>query len=428
MNAVLISALTGTAAQAQGSRAGWPPALGAAAAQPPSRLLQIIVERHPAIEAALFLRAGASDADARLSDTATRALTMLTGWFGPFPDPAIAIVDLPWPVDLAGAAYPGVVATRTRWLAPARELTAERTLIAGLARRYWQVPATPAEFNWFAEGVILYSGTRAIHELLEGRNYATERAFGGFVLHVVRALNWSPNSWQPQPRVRHFAEVDEPGRAPWRLASAEADSQAQRAALALHTLERYVGWPALQPALASLRERAHERGVVPALLAEVLSEQRGVELGWFFEDVLPGERGIDYGIDGFSSELDGAAGRYRTVVTVRRHGDGVFAGTSRPREGSLSSSKSLALLVRFADGAQVGDFWDGRDDQAEFSYSSRSRATSATIDPGLMLLVDADRANNSRTLEGARRPEGFRMTLNWLAWLQDLMLSYSALV
>lgn len=427
-NAILISVLTGTAAQAQGNRAGWPPALAAAVAPPPSRSLPVIVEPHPAIEAELFLGAGASDADARLSDTATRALTMLTGWFGPFPDTTLAIVDLPWAVDLAGAAYPGVVTTRTRWLAPARELTAERTLIAGLARRYWQVPATPAEFNWFAEGVSLYSSTRAIHELLEGRNYASQRAFGGFVLHVIRALNWSPNSWQPQPRVRHFAEVDEPSRAPWRLASAEADSQAQRAALALHTLERYVGWPALQPALASLRERAGERGVVPALLAEVLSEQRGIELGWFFEDVLHGKRAIDYGIEVFTSEPGGADGRFRTVVKVRRYGDGVFAGTSRPRDGSLSSSKSLALLVRFADGAQIDDFWDGRDDRAEFSYSSRSRAISATIDPGLILLVDVDRANNSRTLEWAPRPEGFRMTLNWLAWLQDLMLSYSALV
>ncbi len=53
---------------------------------------------------------------------------------------------------------------------------------------------------------------------------------------------------------------------------------------------------------------------------------------------------------------------------------------------------------------------------------------SATIDPGLMLLLDADRGNNSRTLERAVRPEGLRLTLNWLTWLQDLMLSYSALV
>jgi len=420
---LLISALTSASAHGQNDRAGWPPALAAAVDQSPAMPERFVVEGQPPIEVTLYL-----SADDRLQETATRTLKVLTAWFGPFPDSTLAIVDLPWGIDLAGAAYPGVVATRNRWLAPARDLAAERTLVAALARRYWQASATAAEFDWFAEGLSLYSGTRAIHELLEGRNFATQRVFGGFVSHVIRSINWSPNSWQPQPRLRHFAEVEEPALAPWRFASAAPGSRAQRTALALHTLERYVGWPALQAALATLRERAGQQTVSPAMLAEVLSEQRGVDLAWFVDEVLQGEHQFDYGVDTFTSTLDSATGRYRTTVGVRRHGDGVFAGTSRPRDGALSSSKSLSLLVRFEDGTQVTDFWDGRDERVEFEYSSASRAVSATIDPGLMLLLDADRGNNSRTLERAVRPEGLRLTLNWLTWLQDLMLSYSALV
>jgi hypothetical protein len=82
--------------------------------------------------------------------------------------------------------------------------------------------------------------------------------------------------------------------------------------------------------------------------------------------------------------------------------------------------------VRFEDGSEVREWWDARDEWTEFIYASRSRATVASVDPGAVLLLDRDRTNNTRRLVATRSPLGVRLALNWFVWLQDLMLSYTA--
>lgn len=369
-------------------------------------------DSRPAVTLRFQLRDDAASDRERLVPTTHTALKWFNEWFGAFPHASLTVIDLPWNADQAGATEPGVVATRTRWLAPARDLTAERALIAGIGRQYWTGPGTAPSFQ---EALALYSGTRGIHETLEGRNLATERYFGGFVPFVSRSIMWSPSPRQGRPRMRQFAEVGAP-----------ASEEVQRAALALHTLERYLGWPAFQPALAELYERRAESGLTPQALADVLGRQRGVDLRWFFAEAFrPGAR-FDYAVEGLSSEASATdPARFRTVVAVRRLGDGVFAGTSATGDGVINGS--LPVQVRFADGAEIVDYWDGRESSASLVYESRARAVSATIDPDLMLLLDVDRRNNSRSLQPADNPLGMRLVLHWVAWLQDVMLSSTAL-
>jgi hypothetical protein len=282
------------------------------------------------------------------------------------------------------------------WILP-RDVSVERSLIASLAKQYWIVAGGRAADADFQEGLGLYIATRGIHELLSGRNLLTVHAAGGFLTYAVRAIQLSPNLPQPSPRVRQFDEV-------------AGGVAADRVALVLHTLERYIGWPALQPALAALRLDT-SRLLGPHTLAAILQEQRGVDLGWFFDDVVSPQARIDYAVTQLSSARV-ESGEYRTTVSLRRGG------------ADFTGAPALPVQTTFADGSTISDDWDGGANDLQLTYSSKSPAVSAVVDPSLVQLLDSDRANNNRRLEPAPiDPVGTRLGSHWLIWLQDLMLT-----
>lgn len=365
----------------------------------------------------------------RLIEATKSALLTLGEWHGAFPGTALTVVDARWDSGLAGASYPGVIAVTARLLEPDGDRSLERSVIAAVARQYWQVPpGADAERRWLGEGLALYAGIRAIHEELESNHFRTARLFGGFVPFTSRAVLWSPSPTDPRPKIRHFPEIEQPAEAAWRAWTAASRGEAQRVALTLHTLERYLGWPAMQQALEAFQSRWQAGGAGPADLVATISEQRGTDMRWFFEQALRFETRFDYGIAGFSSKpAPGATGDYETRVSVRRFGDGVFAGTGEPR-GPLQAARSLKVLTRFEDGTVIEDWWDGRDAAAEFVYAGPSRALLASVDPEAMLLLDDNRGNNTRALSPEFTETGARLTASWLIWLQDVMLVSSALL
>jgi hypothetical protein len=365
----------------------------------------------------------------RIVDAALLSMLVFGSWYGAAPPAPMVVIDVPWRSGLAGASYPGVIAIATRWMAPGRDMTVERSLIGAMARQFGFAAAThQASERWFDEALALYTGVRAVHEALENNDAATVRFFGSHIPVVIRPVQWSPNRADPRPRVRHFAEIDLPPVAAWRMSSAEEEDRAQRGALALHSLERYVGWPAMQEALSTYRERASATGGSAELFGAVVSEQRGRDLSWFFAEAFRANARFDYAVDDFTSEPspDGSD-QYQTTVAVRRLGDAIFAGTSEAPAGGFASRRGLTVAVNFEDGSVAEDFWDGRDGERRLEYMSRSRAVSASLDPRAVLLLDDDRTNNTRVLGRRFRPIGARLALHWMVWLQDLMLSYTAL-
>lgn len=377
----------------------------------------------------LMLKSDSADRATRLKAAAASTLRRLSAWNGPIPHAELIIVDTRWKDAMAGASYPGLAIVSARWLQPDSDRGLERAVTLGVARQFWPLPPGAGdELRQLTEGLVLYTGVRAIHEELEGRHFATTRFFGGFVPHTSRPLLWSPSPIDPRPRIRHFAEVDQAPEAGWRAWSAARQGPAQRVALALHTLERFLGWPAMQQALATLQVRWRAGDVRASDLVAIISEQRGTDMQWFFDEALrPGAR-FDYGIASFSSEPQPhMPAEFQTRISLRRFGNGVFAGTSAPR-GPLQSARSLKVLTRFEDGTAIEEWWDGRDAALEFVYAGPSRAVSSSVDPEAVLLLDEDRSNNTRVTRAEMTPTGARLTASWLIWLQDVMLLSSALL
>ena len=189
---------------------------------------------------------------------------------------------------------------------------------------------------------------------------------------------------------------------------------------ALQTLERYVGWPTMLEAITML-SRTSERRDAEAF-ATVLSDVRGTDLRPLVAECLRADAIFDYSIESLQSTPAGAE-LVETTVTINRRGSGRFAiGDEGDRD------RSIPLLVRFADGSKVRDYVDGAAPTVSLVYSARAAAVAATIDPDAMLLLDEDRDNNAIVRNAPVSRLGIRLALHWMAWLQNAMLSYTALV
>jgi aminopeptidase N len=168
----------------------------------------------------------------------------------------------------------------------------------------------------------------------------------------------------------------------------------------------------VQRILATYYERWKFRHPRPEHLFAVATEIAGRDLSWFFDQVYRGSNTFDYAVQELVSDRNGE-GQYRTTVVARRSGEGTFP---------------VDVVTTFEDGRQEREHWDGRDRRVTYVYEHPSRALSAQVDPQRVLLLDVDYTNNSRSLVPRAAEASLKWSLKWMAWLQDLMLSYGFFV
>jgi hypothetical protein len=371
----------------------------------------------PGASPAPMLRAALSHATPKrageLADVARRAIALLSDWLGPYPFPTLTIVDASWHATAAPPTDAATAAVAVRWIELERDPAAERALIGAIARHYWSAASARAgDHRWFVDGIARYTSLRAIDTILEGRQHWSARYAGGFIPYAARSLPLSPHGGDARGHVPPFDDG-------WAHGAGD-DPAVARAVAALYTLERFIGWPAVQQALAAFREQEPSKGASPAALAAVLSEQRGHDLSWFFADAVNVAKTFDYGVDGLTSTREGD--RYRVGVGLRRIGDATFGSAA-------VAGASLAVVLTLADGTRVTERWPGASATAAFDYDTVSPAVQVTVDPDAMLVLDADRRNNSARLTAAPNTTvSMRATAAWLTWLEDLTLTWLALV
>lgn len=346
----------------------------------------------------------------RVMEGTHAALSLLTSWFGPLDAPALTVVGMPWAGNLNRDTRRGFASAPVRWLTPVRDRFTERALIHALLRQYW-LRDSAAPLSSFEEGLINFLGTRAIYQLLEGGNFAVPRFFGGSVPFPLRALQTPPVA-DPRPRVMGFEEIEAPN---------VVDPEVRRTMIALQTLERYVGWPTMLEAIAKMRRESPDRRDAEAF-GTALSDVRGTDVRLLIAECLRGDAIFDYAIASLNSTA-GASGLIETTVNIARAGSGRFA---LGRDGDRD--QSIPVVTRFVDGTQVRDYVDGERAASTLIYSGKVAATSATVDPDQMLILDVNRDNNAIVRDVPMVPIGFRLALHWMTWLQNAMLSYTAIL
>ena len=373
---------------------------GPSSAQPAVALRLLIVPEHEA-QADRYFRA------------ARTALRSFSEWFGVYPYDQLTIVDPAFQSQADGMEYPTLITGGTSWIVPSVVTfsTPEEVVIHEVGHQFFYGIVGTNEFEdaWMDEGINTYATARALLEEY-GTTYHERRYFGGVLPWTFRDLVLPRETvWNRLPGYRRAPAGDVPSAPSYRYHPTTGRLVTyNKTALWLNTLERHLGWPAVQRVLAEYMARWQFKHPKPSDFFAVATEVTGQDLGWFFDQVYRSERVFDYGIDTFKSTRDGE--RYRTDLIVRRYGSGVFP---------------VEVVVTLEDGERITERWDGRDLWRHFRYDRDTRARTAQVDPRRVLLLDVNYTNNSHTLAPKTAAAATKWSLKWLVWLQDLMLTWA---
>lgn len=333
-------------------------------------------------------------------------LELLNDWLGPLPAP-LTITGVRWVAGAAATSTAGGVVMPFRWLAPERDRSMARAVIGEIVRQYWRAGQSPSAFD---ESMTLYVSARAIRHLLTGVDFATPRFFGNVVPFPLRSVLLSP-------------PLEDPRREVWNVdgLTPRPSAAVVRGVRALQSLERFVGWPTMLETISALHRRGSSTWNVEEL-GQILSEQRGSDLRFLVSECFHEDAAFDYAVADLAVK-PGAANVMEATVTIARAGTGRFAFAA---DGQ--GDAAMPLMVRFADGTEFRDVFDGAAPSVTMVYSAKTPAVAAFVDPDAILLLDVNRENNALVRDAPVSKLGVRLALHWLSWLQNAMLSYTALV
>jgi len=357
-----------------------------------------------------------SQADRHFDATRT-TLKYYGEWYGAYPYGHITIVDPAFQSGAGGMEYPTLFTAGTRWLSPRLVSRPEGVTVHEAGHQFWYGIVGNNEFEdaWMDEGFNQFSTSRAL-AAAGTPDFYEQRYFGGFV----------PWAFGDMPLSR---EVDENGLASYR-SSAKRDVPStpsfryypltaggitySKTALWLNTLERWIGWPALQRIMSAHFAKWQFAHPKPQDFFDIANASAGRDLTPFFDQVYRSSNVFDYAVQDLRSGGPGGTdGQQRTTVVVRRLGEAIFP---------------VDVVTTFADGERVVEHWDGVDRWKSFVYERQARAVSAEVDPNRVLLLDVNWTNNSRTTTPQGPRAATKWSLKWMVWLQDCLLSWAALV
>jgi len=392
-------------------------------------------DRLPAVTMRLLLQPEHRGQQDRHFAATAAALKYYGEWYGPYPYPQITIVDPAWQSGAGGMEYPTLFTAGSRWLAPRLSNQPESVTVHEAGHQFWygMVANNEVTSAWMDEGFNTFSEER-VQSVAFQPNYHVERFFGGFIPWQLRDIKRSRatdgnglNGYRPS------AERDVPATPSYRYwPGTHADITYSKTALWLHTLERHLGWDRLQPVMAAYFERFRFTHPVPDDFFAIVNEKSGQDLTWFFDQVHRSSNEFDYAAErlesvpvatrGFVESAPGAplafeaqenATLFRTTVVVRRLGEATFP---------------VDVLVTFENGDQVRETWDGQARWQPFLYEKPAKAVSVQVDPDRVLLLDVHYTNNSITMKPQAERAADTWTLQWIVWLQDLMMNYAFFV
>jgi hypothetical protein len=169
-----------------------------------------------------------------------------------------------------------------------------------------------------------------------------------------------------------------------------------------------------------------------AVFSEFVPKYHGTKFGknldWYFDQVLRGTDICDYELTSIESkQVTSPVGTFDVEgkkVTADARGDSANVKkiydtrivVSRLGEIKLPTS----VLVRFENGDEVREPWDGQGRWTEFRYRRPEKIAWAMVDPDSALVIDVNLNNNSKTMEPERAPI-WKYAVKFLFWIQNFL-------
>ena len=384
---------------------------------------------------------------------ATKAALQYYGtWFGPYPYGHVTVVDPAYGSGAGGMEYPTLFTAGSRLFNPFGGGSPEGVTIHEAGHQFWYALVGNNEFEdaWLDEGLNTFSTTRTYDQAYPPekpvRRYFTPPGTEGrgFFPLLLEGFGYPGGIFDERlGGYRELATIDRQSTPSYLYyPSAGGALSYSKTALWLATLERYLGWDVLQPAMSNFFHEWKYRHPGPDDFFDAISQEAGRDLSWFFEQVYHSSEEFDYGVltvasrraavegwiaeegeltmatvvaeeddeGGSSADDSDSETLYRSEIVVRRFGGGVFP---------------VEVLMVFEDGEEVRYRWDGRDRWKRIVVEQTSKLAYAVVDPDRILLLDVRPSNNSRMLEAPDRTAAIKWSARWLIWLQDLLTNFA---
>ncbi len=330
-------------------------------------------------------------------------------WYGPYPYKQITLVDPPHGALRAGGMeYPTLFTAGTAWWMPRGLHFVELVSEHEFGHQYWYGMVATNEFEdaWLDEGINSYTECKILDDIL-GKDTSAFELWGA---------NESDDA-QQRNGYRDSADLDPMARFAYRYMSSTAygDITYGKTATVLLTLEKLIGEQTLQRSLRTYFMRYRFTHPTKEDFLKTIEEVSGQNLRWFFDQAVYGTAILDYHIAKAESDrLDWFEKHqapekkgetlYRTTVIVHRKGDFIFP---------------VDVLMKFDDGENLRQQWDGRDRWTRYTYDKKAKLVSAEIDPDTAIGLDRNYFNNSYVVQGDARAS-HNLTHYWAVFVQFL--------
>lgn len=386
-------------------------------------------------------------------DAVCQSLKYFGLWYGRYPYETLTVVDTPR-VDGAGnfaggMEYPTLITIGTRVYNPDDYLSLEGLIVHEFGHQYWYGLVGSNEFEepWLDEGFNTYSSAKVMHQV-HGPYYSFSESFG------VPFQYWRM-FMPPHPRWRTLLKLRtlDPDRTLPRMISSHGKrfgigprneledlrvgtlngwdrdkmrrngweyynygygiNAYSKPALMMYQLELLLGERTMAKVMRTWFDEQKYRNPGTDDFIATVNRITGKDMNGFFAAMMDGVDLVDYEVVrirnrslqenvGFFDGPDGPAYRNesgrtgRQVVTLANKG-----GMALP----------VDIAVRFADGSEITETWDGKDLYTELSYPLEPVIDTVVIDPENRIVMDKNRVNNSREKQPTPKDEPMRKRL-----------------
>lgn len=392
------------------------------------------------------------------------ALRYYGEWYGEYPYDVLTVVDPAVGSGTGGMEYPTLFTNGTSWLTPKAVLSPEGVVIHECGHQFWYGLVGNNEFEeaWLDEGFNTFSENR-VQEIAYPPGSSVMSLSGypilgmPFITVPIPGLDEFPlvAYWGYLPLKQSYRKG---GRGDGYLANAKNDPMTRRGweyvdhasyrsmsyaktAVALKTLEGYLGWDTLQKILAAFQQRWRFRHPTGEDFRAVLNEMSGQNMNWFYDQVIRGTEILDYEVMRISSKpVQKKMGLFEQggqMISLPED-QAKLVDTTRASSGPMFESEVVVrrlgevtfpveLLVVFDNGKRVRETWDGQSRWKKFTYTTPARLAYATVDPDNKLYLDVNFANNSKMMKPGQRA-ALRWSNKWLFWMQGMLHLVGAFV
>ena len=363
-----------------------------------------------AVRLRLLMQPGHMNSAPRYMQALKGTMEIYDQWYGPYPYKQITVVDPPHGGDRAGGMeYPQLITADTAWWLPNGVHLPEDVVEHEFGHQYWYGMVATNEFEdaWLDEGINSYTEVKIMGKLYGARtsfiNLAGATASMG---ELERFMYTGAADKDPMTRPAYgFMDQGSYGEITY-----------GKTATVLLTLERVVGEETMRKALRTYFERYRFKHPTRDDFLNTVQEVSGEDLRWYFEQAISGTQVHDYEIlRAESSRVDWYQENpakekkgetvYRSYVLVHRKGEFVFP---------------VDLLVKFDNGEEAREHWDGRDRWVRYTYQKNAKLVSAEIDPEHAVWLDKNFYNNSYVTEPVGKSARSKLSVYWLFLSQFL--------